>query len=129
MPDGFGERIRCAEFLTHFLIRVGVSILGAASKAEIATQKAKAGFVRVLPVHAPLNESRFILDQPFVASAAYDREEPNVSDTVQLANVAIGLLLLAFWPTSPSGTSRSQGRLLQTSKLRAWCKPLQQLRQ
>ncbi|WP_162617641.1 hypothetical protein [Yoonia maritima] len=32
--------------------------------------------VRILPVHAPCSESQFILDQPFVVCAAYDREEP-----------------------------------------------------
>lgn len=47
----------------------------------------KVRFVRILPVHAPCSESQFILDQPFVVCAAYDREEPTLTDAAHCAKV------------------------------------------
>ena len=45
---------------------------------------------RVLPVHAPRSESRFIVDQPFVVGAAYDREEPRLTDAAPSTNACLG---------------------------------------
>ncbi len=47
-------------------------------------------FVRILPVHAPCSESQFILDQPFVVCAAYDREEPILPNATRCTNVGSG---------------------------------------
>jgi len=46
-----------------------------------------AALSRVLPIHAPCSESQFILDQPFVVCAAYDREEPILPFFCNAANI------------------------------------------
>jgi hypothetical protein len=53
----------------------------------------KGRFVRVLPVGAGCSERNAALDPPFLDHAAYDREEPRVTDAAGIIDVGFCIRL------------------------------------